>query len=371
MKQIFTSLVTAIGLASLSLITLQTQESAQAIDPCGNPSGVGYQCYEDSVVNGRTGYGHTQQLSGQVQAGAGYVITRSEFINNAQFGSVSGPNIKKVQSGASVQISEVINQTSRELEEAYLKASGEYKKVSAMAEFRNKYQREIAARKEFLSRVESNVDVVNWDASVSGRCIRDTVFGCIDKGGGKLEGKVRVYKLYIGTANDARNFNQSMKTDLAVALSLTAKENADPVPSPNSSSPPTNSPVETPPASSSPGGLDKPTSTSLKCPKIKGIYQRQQDKLVMDIQQNNCTITADIPPSGNSFNHTIQGRWSRETNGFNILMIRTNIVDNCTTRLTGKLYKSKNNIRLRLNGSDTKCELPVGYKEDFEWEELS
>jgi hypothetical protein len=370
MKQIFTSLVT-VGLASLSLITLQTQESAQAIDPCGNPSGVGYQCYEDSVVNGRTDYGQTQQLSGQVQAGAGYVITRSEFINNAQFGSVSGPNIKKVQSGASVQISEVIDQTSRELEEAYSKASGEYKKVSAMAEFRSKYQREIAARKEFLSRVESNVDVVTWDASVSGRCVRKIFGACVDSIGGKLEGKVRVYKLYIGTANDARNFNQSMKTDLAVALSLTAKENADPVPSPNSSSPPTNAPVETPPASSSPDGMDKPTDPSLKCPKIKGIYQRKQDKLVMDIQQNSCIITADIPPSENSFNHTIQGRWSRKINGFNILMIRTNIVDNCTTRLIGKLYKSKNNVRLILNGSDAKCELPAGYREDFVWEEIS
>jgi FG-GAP-like repeat len=225
MKKAFLSVFTVMGLAALILI--QNQQSAQAIDPCGNPSGVGYQCYEDSVVNGRTDYGQTQQLSGQVQAGAGYVITRSEFINNAQFGSVGGPNIKKVQSGASVQISEVIDQTSRELEEAYSKASGQYKKVSAMAEFRSKYQREIAARKEFLSRVESNVDVVTWDASVSGRCVRKIFGSCVDSIGGKLEGKVRVYKLYIGTANDARNFNQSMKTDLAVALSLTAKENID------------------------------------------------------------------------------------------------------------------------------------------------
>ena len=44
MKKAFLSVVNVVGLAALILI--QNQQSAQAIDPCGNPTGVGYQCYE-------------------------------------------------------------------------------------------------------------------------------------------------------------------------------------------------------------------------------------------------------------------------------------------------------------------------------------
>jgi hypothetical protein len=230
MKQIFTSLVTAIGLASLSLITLQNQESANAMEPCGNPSGVGYQCYEDGVINTRVDYGRTDQFSSQIQAGSGYVITRFEFINEAQFGSVNGPNITKVQSGAAVKISEILSQSSNELDEAYNKASGEYKKVTAMAEVQSKFQREIKARKESLSRVSSNVDLVQWSGSVSGRCVTRVFGGCVDSIGGKLQGKVRIYKLYIGTNASAEDLRNLMREELAKALALTVEENTVAVP---------------------------------------------------------------------------------------------------------------------------------------------
>jgi hypothetical protein len=223
MKKVFLSLATVIGLASF--ISLQNQQPANAMEPCGNPSGVGYQCYEDGVINARVGYGQTSPFSSEIQAGAGYVITRYEFINEAQFGSVNGPNIQKVQAGASVRIAQTLDQSSRELEENYNKASAEYKKVTAMAEVKSKFQREIDARREVLSKVDSNVDLVRWDGSVSGKCLRDTWIGCVDKGGGKLQGKVRVYKLYIGTEASVENLRSLMREELAKALALTVKEN--------------------------------------------------------------------------------------------------------------------------------------------------
>lgn len=177
------------------------------------------------MVNSRTDYGRTLQFSGQIQAGRGYVITRVEFINKAQFGSVNGPNIKKIQSGAAVEISDILSETSRQLEEAYNKAKAEYKNVKYMAEANDRILREIASRKEALSKVNSNVDVVNWDGSVSGRCVRSILGRCVDSTGGKLEGFVRVYKLYIGTNSDTRTFQQSAQASIAQALTLTQQEN--------------------------------------------------------------------------------------------------------------------------------------------------
>jgi hypothetical protein len=107
-----------------------------------------------------------------------------------------------------------------------------------------------------------------------------------------------------------------------------------------------------------------------KCPQINGIYQRKSDKLVMRIQQSTCDINASIPPTRNNFNHIIDGRWSSENDGFDITMVRTNTVDGCTTELTGTLYKKRKNIRLTLDGSDGKCDVPADYNEDFVWVSL-
>jgi hypothetical protein len=224
-----------VGLASV--MTMQMHEPASAIPACGKPSGIGYECYEDSLVNGRTDYGGTKQISGQIQAGQGYVITRTEFINESQFGSVSGPNIKKIQSGASVQISEILSETSRQLEEAYNKATAEYQNVKYMAEAHDRMLKEISARKEAISNVASNVDVVNWDASVSGRCVTSVLGRCVDSIGGKLQGKVRVYKLYIGTRDEVLEFQSSLRKEIELAFKPT------PSPSPNTpqTSPPNTS----------------------------------------------------------------------------------------------------------------------------------
>ena len=107
-----------------------------------------------------------------------------------------------------------------------------------------------------------------------------------------------------------------------------------------------------------------------ECPQVKGVYQRRSDKLVMRVQQNSCDITASIPPTRNNFDHIIDGRWSSENNGFDVTMIRTNTTDGCTTQLTGTLYKNSNNIRLTLDGSDGKCDVPANYSENFVWTSL-
>jgi hypothetical protein len=90
----------------------------------------------------------------------------------------------------------------------------------------------------------------------------------------------------------------------------------------------------------------------------------------MRIQQSTCDINASIPPTRNNFNHIIDGRWSSENDGFDITMVRTNTVDGCTTELTGTLYKKRKNIRLTLDGSDGKCDVPADYNEDFVWVSL-
>jgi hypothetical protein len=217
------SFIATLGLTCT--IAIYLPKSADAVPACGRPTGIGYECYEDGVVNARVGFGETKHFSGQIQAGSGYVITRVEFINQAQFGSVSGPNIKKIQSRSSVKISEILSETSRQLEEAYNKARAEYKNVKYMAEAHDRTLKEIASRKEALSNVESNVEVVNWDGSVSGRCVRSVFGRCVDSIGGKLEGKVRVYKLYIGSPDEYASYAQSVKQRLDQALALTIEEN--------------------------------------------------------------------------------------------------------------------------------------------------
>jgi hypothetical protein len=107
-----------------------------------------------------------------------------------------------------------------------------------------------------------------------------------------------------------------------------------------------------------------------ECPQVKGVYQRKSDKLVMRIQQNTCDINASVPPTRNNFDHIIDGQWSSENNGFDVTMVRTNTVDGCTTQLTGTLYKKSKNIRLTLDGSDGKCDVPADYTEDFVWVSL-
>jgi hypothetical protein len=107
-----------------------------------------------------------------------------------------------------------------------------------------------------------------------------------------------------------------------------------------------------------------------ECPQVNGVYQRRNDKLVMRIQQSTCDINASIPPTRNNFDHIIDGRWSSDSNGFDVTMVRTNTVDGCTTQLTGTLYKKRKNIRLTLDGSDGKCDVPANYNEDFIWVSL-
>jgi hypothetical protein len=45
-------------------------------------------------------------------------------------------------------------------------------------------------------------------------------------------------------------------------------------------------------------------------------------------------------------------------------MVRTNKTDGCVTELTGTFYKKRKNVRLVIDGSDGRCELPTDYKED-------
>jgi hypothetical protein len=101
---------------------------------------------------------------------------------------------------------------------------------------------------------------------------------------------------------------------------------------------------------------------STDCPNIKGSYQRSQDKLVVRIRQIGCQIIGEIPSPG--FEHSIDGEWSSSSNGFDVTVVRTNKTNGCVTELTGTFHKKRKNVRLVIDGSDGRCELPTDYKED-------
>lgn len=224
MKKLFLTFCSTFALASLVSV-FSNNGSAYANQLCTGRLSIGYECYEDGVINARTDYGSTLPFNGQLNAGSGFVITRVEFINESQFGSVSGPNIRKIQSGASVEVTNVLNQTSKLAEEVYNKARGEYKNLKYMIEIQDKLTKEMNVYRNYLSRVQSNVDTVDWDGSVSGRCVRYIFSRCVDSIGGKLEGKVRVHKLYIGTSGEYRSYAQSVSQRLDQAFALTREDN--------------------------------------------------------------------------------------------------------------------------------------------------
>jgi hypothetical protein len=101
---------------------------------------------------------------------------------------------------------------------------------------------------------------------------------------------------------------------------------------------------------------------STKCQNIKGSYQRSSDKLVMRVRQTGCQVIGEIPSPG--FDHSVDGEWSSRSNGFDVTIVRTNKTNGCVTELTGTLYKKRKNVRLVLDGSDGRCELPTDYKEE-------
>jgi hypothetical protein len=102
-----------------------------------------------------------------------------------------------------------------------------------------------------------------------------------------------------------------------------------------------------------------------KCSKVNGTYQRSHDKLVMTLRQNGCEITGDVPPG--AYNHTIEGLWSSADNGFDVKILRTSKGDGCVTKMTGFLYKWRNNIRLVIDGTDGRCDIPADYRENSIW----
>jgi hypothetical protein len=114
----------------------------------------------------------------------------------------------------------------------------------------------------------------------------------------------------------------------------------------------------------------KAVAQSGDCISIVGTYQRPSDKLVMSLFQNNCEISGDIPPprrSKGGFNHTITGEWSDDKAGFEVTIVRTNRDNGCVTEMTGTVYKKHKKVRMLIDGSDGKCDLPVSYSEDTVW----
>lgn len=205
-----------VAAVAINVFTPPYSEKAMAQEACGTVGlpPIGYTCYEDLVVNARTDYGHTQKFSGESTAGKGYVISRVEFINKAQFGSVSGPNIKKVESNTAYEIGSILNEESKHVEEVAKHAEVQGNNTKYVADFLDRFKKEVSARREALMKAQSNVDVVSFEGSVSGRCVTRVLGACVDSTGGKLEGYVRVHKVYIGTPESTRQFVEAAKQQI-------------------------------------------------------------------------------------------------------------------------------------------------------------
>jgi hypothetical protein len=114
----------------------------------------------------------------------------------------------------------------------------------------------------------------------------------------------------------------------------------------------------------------KAVAQGSNCPTITGSYQRPSDKLVMSLFQSGCEISGTVPPPSRSkggFNHTIEGEWSNDKAGFEITIVRINRVNGCVTEMTGTVYRKHKKVRVLIDGSDGKCDLPVSYSEDTVW----
>lgn len=203
--QAFGSLV---NLTSISfLFTLATSAFAE-VPPCrdiGNPQ-IGDTCYNEVDINARSGPDDSSSDHDEMTAGTGWSIIDWNFRNDAQFGSVEGPKYTFIEKRSAIEMKNLIDEYTRNMEEVEKKAEAEGNRSNYLAEYIDKTLKEYENRRNAISSAHTNVDVFKVDVTVRGKCLRYVLGTCVDKGGGKLQGVVRVYKRYIGTPEATQAF---------------------------------------------------------------------------------------------------------------------------------------------------------------------
>lgn len=87
----------------------------------------------------------------------------------------------------------------------------------------------------------------------------------------------------------------------------------------------------------------------------------EADGVVLMVEDNGQQINAELYSGG--FDHTFQGKHTSNYKA-NLVVTRTNITDNCVTRmyLTWALI-NPNQFRYKVTGTDGRCDLPSNYQE--------
>ena len=189
------------------LLTLAIPAFAE-VPPCrdiGTPQ-IGNTCYNELDINARSGPDDASSDHSEMTAGTGWSIIDWNFRNDAQFGSVEGPKYTFTEKGSAYEMKNSIDEYTRNLEEVRKKAEAEGNGSKYLADYIDKTLKEYENRRSAVSSAQTNVDVFKVDVTVRGRCLRSTFLGCVDRGGGKLQGVVRVYKRYIGTPEATQAF---------------------------------------------------------------------------------------------------------------------------------------------------------------------
>ena len=203
-SQVFGSVLSS---ATFSFVVTSATLALAEFPPCRNENlPIGSTCYTDLDINARSGPDDASSDHDETTAGKGYSIIDWSFRNDAQFGSVEGPKYTFTEKGSAYEMKNSIDEYTRNLEEVRKKAEAEGNGSKYLADYIDKTLKEYENRRSAVSSAQTNVDVLKVDVTVRGRCLKSTPFGCVDKGGGKLQGVVRVYKRYIGTPEATQTF---------------------------------------------------------------------------------------------------------------------------------------------------------------------
>lgn len=184
------------------LVVSQSQAHSQTACP-GNPA-IGYQCREDVSLKARSGYPGSDTAKFAYSPPPGYRLMGWKVEEYARFGEGGNVNLNVVRGGQVTRIRNITSNSNKTLYEQLAKnksyAQWAAAKVGGESEAIEKQIRENNARAALLDEAFSNVDRVNAEVTVRGRCTRHAPFvGCVDNQGGKYEGAVKFQLEYVGT----------------------------------------------------------------------------------------------------------------------------------------------------------------------------
>lgn len=206
----YASLVVAIAGV---LVVSQSQAHSQTACPANPP--IGTKCTQERTLKVRSGYPSSATGNFSYTPPSGYRLMDLKVEEYARFGEGGNVNINFVRGGQVTRIRNIVSNYNKTLYEQLAKnksyAQWAAAKVGGESEALEKQIRENSARSALLDDTYSNVDRVNADVTVRGRCTRSAPFvGCVDNQGGKYEGAVKFQLEFVGTPESIEAANTAL-----------------------------------------------------------------------------------------------------------------------------------------------------------------